>query len=274
VTRTEALELLGVQPGCDRKTARRAYLRGIKAHKPEQDPEGFQRVRAAWELLQEGFERGERPTPRVPVPEAPAAPAAGELLEQSMSAARTGFGLDSQRLLIAGLRAAGPDIAASSPLAICLTLYQSGQFVNGSQAVAALEPWLEDRGGVLKALNRKDQLLWLLLGDLRVAVGLLPPALARALVSAVWRADNTLLLPAVADFLRRSHSRAMQTLDLTEQRAPGLGSLLRSCYQQADVDRVSDEGLQSGASGLGLGGCFMAAVFLFWFLRALASFAS
>jgi hypothetical protein len=34
-----------------RDELRRAYLRAVKAHSPERDPEGFQRVRAAYELL-------------------------------------------------------------------------------------------------------------------------------------------------------------------------------------------------------------------------------
>lgn len=47
--RTEALEILGVDETTDRKSIRRAYLRLVKKHKPDQDPEGFQRVREAYE---------------------------------------------------------------------------------------------------------------------------------------------------------------------------------------------------------------------------------
>ncbi len=46
----EARELLGVDAGTDAKSIKRAYLRAVKRHKPERDPEGFQRVREAYQL--------------------------------------------------------------------------------------------------------------------------------------------------------------------------------------------------------------------------------
>lgn len=46
-----ALEILGVEPDSDRKQIRRAYLKKIKSARPERDPEGFRRVRDAYELL-------------------------------------------------------------------------------------------------------------------------------------------------------------------------------------------------------------------------------
>lgn len=50
VTLTEAWTELGVEPGADAETVRRAYLRLIKTRKPEADPVGFQRARAAFEV--------------------------------------------------------------------------------------------------------------------------------------------------------------------------------------------------------------------------------
>lgn len=51
----EALAVLGLEPrdlsGLDPKTLRRRYLRKVKEHRPERDPKGFQRVRAAYELI-------------------------------------------------------------------------------------------------------------------------------------------------------------------------------------------------------------------------------
>ena len=46
----EAQDLLGVDPRDDADKVRRAYLRKVKKHKPERDPEGFQRVREAYDL--------------------------------------------------------------------------------------------------------------------------------------------------------------------------------------------------------------------------------
>jgi hypothetical protein len=50
VTLTDAWRELGVDPGADAETVRRAYLRLIKTRKPESDPAGFQRAREAYEL--------------------------------------------------------------------------------------------------------------------------------------------------------------------------------------------------------------------------------
>jgi hypothetical protein len=46
-----ALDTLGVTRGASAEELRRAYLRHIKQHPPERDPEGFQRAREAYELL-------------------------------------------------------------------------------------------------------------------------------------------------------------------------------------------------------------------------------
>lgn len=77
MTTGEALAVLGLAVGADPSEVRGAYLRAVKAHPPERDPEGFQRVRVAYELLRrrEGpprFAPASRPEPApvpVPVPE-------------------------------------------------------------------------------------------------------------------------------------------------------------------------------------------------------------
>ena len=46
-----ALDTLGVTRDASEEDIRRAYLRRVKAHPPERDPEGFQRAREAYELL-------------------------------------------------------------------------------------------------------------------------------------------------------------------------------------------------------------------------------
>jgi hypothetical protein len=56
VTLNDAWPELGLEPGADAETVRRAYLRLIKTRKPEQDPEGFQRAREAYEIARAGSE--------------------------------------------------------------------------------------------------------------------------------------------------------------------------------------------------------------------------
>ena len=68
----EARELLQVDEAIDARGLERAYLRAVKRHKPERDPEGFQRVRDAYERLRvwapplEPIERTSPPFPPEP----------------------------------------------------------------------------------------------------------------------------------------------------------------------------------------------------------------
>jgi hypothetical protein len=54
VTLADAWRELGLEPGADPETVRRAYLRLVKTRKPEQDPAGFQRLRDAYEIARAG----------------------------------------------------------------------------------------------------------------------------------------------------------------------------------------------------------------------------
>jgi hypothetical protein len=51
VTLDEARAELGIDAAATPEEARRAYLRGIKVRKPETDPEGFRRMREAYEMV-------------------------------------------------------------------------------------------------------------------------------------------------------------------------------------------------------------------------------
>ena len=48
----EALAFLGITADADRDTARRAYLRLLRVHRPERDASGFRRLREAWERVE------------------------------------------------------------------------------------------------------------------------------------------------------------------------------------------------------------------------------
>ncbi|HEY6725618.1 MAG TPA: hypothetical protein VI197_16395 [Polyangiaceae bacterium] len=51
----EARTLLGVDQGTGADEVRRAYLRLVKKHRPEQDPGGFQRVREAYDIVRQAL---------------------------------------------------------------------------------------------------------------------------------------------------------------------------------------------------------------------------
>lgn len=46
-------EVLGIPSEAPEAEAREAYLRLVKIHPPESDPEGFERVRDAWERIRD-----------------------------------------------------------------------------------------------------------------------------------------------------------------------------------------------------------------------------
>ncbi len=45
-------EILGLAPGAGDDDVREAYLRKVKEHPPDRDPEEFERIRDAYQLLQ------------------------------------------------------------------------------------------------------------------------------------------------------------------------------------------------------------------------------
>lgn len=49
----EALEVLGVEAGSSAAELKRAYRRLLKVHKPDRDPDGFQRLREAYEIAKD-----------------------------------------------------------------------------------------------------------------------------------------------------------------------------------------------------------------------------
>ena len=54
LTWAEAVSVLELTPPANADVVRRAYLRRVKKVRPERDPEGFQRLRCAYEMLREG----------------------------------------------------------------------------------------------------------------------------------------------------------------------------------------------------------------------------
>ena len=53
----DAYQILGLDSGADGAAIRSAYLKLIKTHTPEQDPEAFARIRRAFEELNDPMQR-------------------------------------------------------------------------------------------------------------------------------------------------------------------------------------------------------------------------
>jgi curved DNA-binding protein CbpA len=52
-------QVLGVSREASEAEIKRAYFNQVREHPPERDPEGFKRIRAAYEKLRSGTERAE-----------------------------------------------------------------------------------------------------------------------------------------------------------------------------------------------------------------------
>ena len=64
------LEILGLDPGAEEQAIKRAYAKLLKVHRPDQDPEGFRRIRDAYEQAIEQLSWGnifEPPSPVLPI---------------------------------------------------------------------------------------------------------------------------------------------------------------------------------------------------------------
>jgi curved DNA-binding protein CbpA len=68
----DPLEILGLAPGAGDEEIRAAYLRGVRAHPPDRDPQQFERIRDAYAMLQDPRQRALRRLlavdPRLPLP--------------------------------------------------------------------------------------------------------------------------------------------------------------------------------------------------------------
>jgi curved DNA-binding protein CbpA len=74
----EARRVLGVGSDDDAAAIKRAYRRAAASSPPDRDPEGFRRIRDAYELLSDPFERASAllysPVPLTPAPSLPPSP--------------------------------------------------------------------------------------------------------------------------------------------------------------------------------------------------------
>jgi len=59
LTAENPYETLGLERGADEAEIKQAYFNLVREHPPERDPEGFKRIRAAYEKLRAAGERAE-----------------------------------------------------------------------------------------------------------------------------------------------------------------------------------------------------------------------
>jgi curved DNA-binding protein CbpA len=110
---TDPFELLGLEPEADEAAVRAAYLRAVRRHPPEREPQLFKAIRTAYERLQTSEGRAqarlfELRLPALPETEAPPLPEDIPLDAEEMVLGLVQAHFLSGRRLLGSLRQ-GPD---------------------------------------------------------------------------------------------------------------------------------------------------------------------
>jgi len=209
----EALLALGVGGASEWETLsaeglKRAYLKKVRAHPPERDPQGFQRVRKAYELLQ-GLEpvraasRGSAPVSPstairaesvTPTPEREAgdeervarAPALGssafDRLQQALTEQQYDTAADALIEIYASATLASPRPAPHLVLSVITKQFMLGAQDRGRRLFLSFEGDMAHMNGPLGARQAAS---WKLLAELIALSAQLPPAVIGALAGAI-----------------------------------------------------------------------------------------
>jgi hypothetical protein len=183
MTLDEAARILEIEPTAGASAARRAYLRKLKIHKPERDPDGFMRIRAAYDrfassaggdlllaaMLQRHHEAGARgasapPFTRVPssvpVVDPPASPSpadtTGSLIIDTLTATLAAVGLEPSLV--------GSPLLFPQAMRRILELLGEGDMERPVALHRALDAYADDPSGTDPP--RSDELQWLHVSEL------------------------------------------------------------------------------------------------------------
>jgi hypothetical protein len=239
MTPAEALARLGLDPAAspDRAALRRAYLQAVKRHKPEVDPQGFQEVRGAYELLGRlGETFGPQapfvvlPTPAAAPPQEPEARVRVDALE-AIRAALAGH--ETERAL-AQIDALVETATATLPRSAIiralvrgiLWLEWQGRPVDARGIRIRLARYIGGEGLPLDAGPQRLHLLHLVSRELGSPHNL-PPALVRALAGCALENDFAPVPTALAAARREDGYFVDQAIAGLSYVAPTLQAILR-----------------------------------------------
>jgi hypothetical protein len=248
---------LGVEPGAEPDTIRRAYLRKVKVHKPEVDPDGFKRVREAFEVLgrwaafqahlrRQQTESAPEPgaAPPAPAPEPPPSseaspaplPAAAAISTAPSSASKwaevaellTAKRHDEARALMvrlfSGEEALGPAPHPEQLLFVLLELQAASPGEAGREALKAYAAWL-DRTQQELALSQQGP-RWLFTRELMRLPNTFPPELEALIAVGVLSGDFDKLFERLRAYTRESPARADGAIMSLADRAPTLHQII------------------------------------------------
>jgi hypothetical protein len=239
MTFDEALALLGLTPPTDAGVARRAYAKLLKTHRPESDPEGFMRLREAYERVRDAL-AGEAPVEAPPpaetapaMPEAappPAPPSPWDADDEADLDAYTTLGdfeaaarLLGSAFYLARRRGVFEGLPVDAVLALALRAHERGRPAPARAALAALSAWLDD--GQLEARLVQDEraLRLAMCRELGALPDDLPRSLRAALAGAARDGEPDDAAPAFVRALGEGTRPAKRMADLLAEKAPILG---------------------------------------------------
>jgi hypothetical protein len=257
VTLDEALAELRIDHRTEPEEARRAYLRLLKERKPEVDPDGFQRLRAAYDLVRNFL--GWRVAASAPVRDVPAENVAdGNVAVQKRlaeSVAADGMqpadGVtpadcvrqpdpDGERLEMIGallrakkwseaaeplaahfeIAAGRPDMHVPNPGAtvkVLLRLHEKGLLQLATRLDRAFTQWLDANGGEVKVLAGSAP-QWAIVRDLGALPGTLSPEVRRAMARAGRAREYDDAMAALSEMGRRDRRAAKRDARLLRAR--------------------------------------------------------
>lgn len=235
-----ALSELGLTPPTSEEAIRRAYLKGVRAHPPERDPEGFRRVREAYELLKGApwFWQAIEQEPRVePEPEPESESEPEPELEPELESDEFVPSDDPQRYarsLIDRMASGSSDAGVNPWLALdcALTLFQRGESSLGAELLTRFGTWTANTGVRVAELGAPSIARWALLRELAN----LHPFVDRGVVVALAKSVRSAQFFEAADVLTAAHARQGASLeDLLRKKAPTLYAAVWPMVRTSEV---------------------------------------
>ncbi len=238
---TSPWQVLGLQPGSSLQEIRQAYARLLKQHRPDVDPEGFRRIRDAYEQLRASGaprQRGADPAPRrqASAP-APTPRSAVERRSPSPGPRRRASRPSFARRLRRALARAGPEERARRRvLQVLVGAWRRGDGHGGATLRLLLEELADQRATVRTLLRPTDAMLAVERG-----AAALPACLVRAHVRA---SDLAALRPLLATLEDAARSPDPQQVQVWLQLAPEV-----AVYEPRAAERMADLAFRARADG-------------------------
>lgn len=216
MTLEEARRELGIGADADAADAKRAYLRLLKLRKPDVDPQGFQRLRAAYERVAAGGQDERAAEP-------PAASA--DLVDAALARARaieepSQWQEVARAFQLAAADAKRRQMPVLIALETMLLLYRERELAAALELARSVEGWLATMPSHARAFEEHLQAPYLLTRELATATELLPAELVAQIARGALYDDFEEGIRGLRAFVRREPKRAETARARLDARSP------------------------------------------------------